>query len=56
MENKQKQELKTIVKEIPQIRVDSFRIKTLWRIYANHFTYGTFRKYLMTFRNKGGSQ
>jgi len=51
MDNKQKQELKEIVREIPEMVLRQ-NIKTLWRRYAPYYNYGTFRKYLIIFRHE----
>ena len=49
MRNSEKAELAAIVKAIPEDKLIE-KISVLHRRYAPEFCYGTFRKYLRTFR------
>lgn len=51
MRNEQKQELKRIIKEI-HIEEYGNKISVLWERYGSDFSYGTFRKYFLVFKEK----
>ena len=49
MNNKQKNELREVIKSIPSDRLRS-SIKHLWQRYYPEVSYGTFRQYLKIFK------
>ena len=55
MNNKQKQELRSIVKSIPEHEINNVK-KWLHEKYASDFTYQTFVNYLKVFRPESASK
>lgn len=52
MRDSEKQELTSIVKQIPISDIKTQTISYLHKKYAFHYLYGTFKKYLRAFRTK----
>lgn len=50
MKNSDKTELKRIVLDIPEDRIKSWSMVDLWKRYAPHVSYSTFKKYFKVFR------
>jgi hypothetical protein len=54
MKNTEKAELRQIVKNIP-ISECNKSVSSLWKEYAEDFTYGTFRQYFKIFNKLNGT-